>query len=129
MKHPVESFLVIGLAIFIGFVSHQSPELATILAGMWVFLAMIIAWLLFRLQTKYFKHVENTIYQHKRRKSFYAKIFAEAEVQASRTIHEGDMLTIYVGENGKPWARPIEEFNDGRFENVEDRPHAGKLGF
>lgn len=41
-----------------------------------------------------------------------------AEVQSSRPIKEGDVLTIYLDMYGKLWARPVEEFHDGRFEKA-----------
>lgn len=56
-------------------------------------------------------------WRHKERGSTYQR-FGGAEVQTSRPIKEGDVLTIYIDTAGKLWARPVEEFHDGRFEKL-----------
>lgn len=54
-------------------------------------------------------------HRHKARGTFYSLI-AEAELQCAVAPREGEMLTVYIGnEDGKWWARPADEFNDGRF--------------
>ena len=58
--------------------------------------------------------------RHKKRGSTYRVAFEEAEVQASEPIVEGARITVYVcDEGGKAWARPVGEFNDGRFEPID----------
>lgn len=70
---------------------------------------------------------------HIKRGSTYTVERQGAEVQTSRPIVEGDMITVYVGTDGKAWARLDEEFNDGRFEVIEapipDRPEIDKAEF
>ena len=58
-----------------------------------------------------------TIYKHKKRGTTYA-VIGVAEVQTANRIYEGDRLTVYRGQDGRLWARPEAEFNDGRFEAV-----------
>ncbi|MDB5971266.1 MAG: hypothetical protein JWQ90_3716 [Hydrocarboniphaga sp.] len=53
-------------------------------------------------------------HRHLKRGSVYAEL-GRGEVQSSREIVEGDQLVIYRAENGSLWARPPEEFDDGRF--------------
>jgi hypothetical protein len=57
-------------------------------------------------------------HRHVKRESMYSRVFASVEVQTSRPIVEGDMLTVYKSANGKVWARLDEEFGDGRFEDI-----------
>ena len=54
--------------------------------------------------------------RHKERGSFYDVVFEEASVQAKRPIMEGDVVAVYVGDDGRPWVRLVSEFNDGRFD-------------
>jgi hypothetical protein len=62
-------------------------------------------------------------HRHLRRGTLYS-IVGEAELQApsDRRIDEGDILTVYRGEDGKLWARHTEEFRDGRFERIDGEP-------
>lgn len=54
-------------------------------------------------------------HQHATRQTWYSRL-AEAELQTSRPVVEGEMLTVYIGiDDGKFWVRPQDEFDDGRF--------------
>jgi hypothetical protein len=57
-------------------------------------------------------------HRHRGRGSFYTMI-GVAEVQTSQPINEGEALVVYMGEDGKRWARPQAEFEDGRFEKLK----------
>lgn len=68
------------------------------------------------------KHViegTNTItHRHKKRGTYYT-VTGRVTLQTSKPIIDGEDLTIYrshIDDSG--WARPTEEFNDGRFEEV-----------
>lgn len=56
-------------------------------------------------------------WRHKKRGTIY-EVLGDAELQAEpgSGVEEGWMFTIYRGEDGKLWARPTNEFHDGRFE-------------
>jgi len=57
-------------------------------------------------------------YRHVKRGTVYT-VIGEAELQvAVCNPVEGDLLTIYRGDDGKLWARFRDEFLDGRFEPV-----------
>lgn len=60
-------------------------------------------------------------WKHKERGTTYERI-GGALVQNSGggRICEGDVLTVYRGEDGQLWARPSHEFHDGRFERVTE---------
>lgn len=56
-----------------------------------------------------------TQYMHNKTGNVYQKI-GTATLQTASPIEDYAMLVVYVSEhNGVLWARPIEEFNDGRF--------------
>ena len=55
-------------------------------------------------------------WRHKKRGTTYTEL-ARGEVQSSTTIVEGERLVAYMGDDGKVWFRPEEEF-DGRFERA-----------
>lgn len=57
-------------------------------------------------------------WRHKVRGSAYERL-GGAEVQTSHPIQEGEVVTVYRDRDGKLWARPINEFYDGRFEKIE----------
>lgn len=59
-------------------------------------------------------------FQHKKRGSYYIVVGA-ARLQFSTVMpQDGDMLTLYRGEDGVYSVRLPEEFNDGRFEPLKD---------
>lgn len=60
------------------------------------------------------------IYQHKARGTLY-EVLGDAELQMApgTPIEEGWKLVIYRGQDGKLWARPSDEFHDGRFVGVD----------
>lgn len=57
-------------------------------------------------------------HRHRRRRSTYA-VIGTASLQSSMPAVEGARLTIYRDRDGGLWARPVMEFNDGRFESLE----------
>ena len=66
------------------------------------------------------------MWTHHKRGTLYALV-GVAKVQAARPIVEGDMLTIYMGQDGFLHARLADEFDDGRFSFVPGprQPNAG----
>jgi hypothetical protein len=66
-------------------------------------------------------------FRHLKTRGLYARVLHGVEVQAASPINEGDKLTIYVGEGGRFWARPDDEFNDGRFKRAQPDPMTGKF--
>jgi hypothetical protein len=56
--------------------------------------------------------------RHRKRGSDYDVMLEAVEVQCAKPINEGDVVSVYVEPNGKGWARPKDEFNDGRFDTV-----------
>lgn len=65
-------------------------------------------------------------YRHKKRGGTYALI-GTAEIQASAPVNEGEPVAVYrCDADGRLWARPLDEFNDGRFESLPLPPKEGK---
>jgi len=64
--------------------------------------------------------LDEPTHRHRARGTLYRIDAVRVEVQTSRPIVEGDTLTVYVGEDGKKWARLDSEFNDGRFVDLEE---------
>jgi len=63
--------------------------------------------------------VEPRRFRHIKRGSTY-QLIGVADLQSSFDIHEGCLLAIYRCEaDGRLWARPAVEFNDGRFEEIQ----------
>lgn len=57
------------------------------------------------------------MWHHKKRGSNYI-VVDEARVQFSKPIKDGDMLTLYMGQDGTYSVRHPDEFLDGRFEKI-----------
>lgn len=57
-------------------------------------------------------------WRHKKRGSVYLEI-GTAQLQSAGPILEPTTLVIYCAEDGTLWARPVDEFMDGRFELLE----------
>lgn len=58
---------------------------------------------------------EGDVYRHTRRGGSYI-VIGHARLQTARSVGDDDALVIYKGEGGELWARPVQEFCDGRFE-------------
>ncbi|MNL70238.1 hypothetical protein D3C87_1952050 [compost metagenome] len=85
----------------VGFSISLAPGSAP---SLWAFVASLLP------QTR---HV-----RHRKRGSDYDVMNEAVSVQCAEPIKEGDVLCVYVEEDGKGWARPSGEFNDGRFETL-----------
>lgn len=58
-------------------------------------------------------------HKHKKRGTYYT-VIGRATLQSANSITEGHDLTIYRAQSDNTlWARPTDEFNDGRFEVIE----------
>ncbi len=58
--------------------------------------------------------------RHKKRGSTY-RVIGRGELQSSSPTEEGAMLVAYRCEaDGRLWIRPANEFDDGRFETLDD---------
>lgn len=55
--------------------------------------------------------------RHKKRGTEY-DVIARGELQTSRELVDGDELFAYRGDDGRWWFRHIDEFEDGRFEEL-----------
>lgn len=58
---------------------------------------------------------------HKKRGTVYG-VYATAMLQTENPIGDDTQLAIYIGNDGRVWARPIDEFMDGRFDVVDSVP-------
>ncbi|MDE2106736.1 MAG: hypothetical protein KGL39_56500, partial [Patescibacteria group bacterium] len=56
-------------------------------------------------------------FRHKKHGGVYT-ILGIAELQMATDLVDGAMLAIYVGSDGKWWARQEDEFHDGRFDEL-----------
>lgn len=59
-------------------------------------------------------------HRHLKRKTLYC-VIGIASLQTSKPIEEGSILTIYRDADGRLWARPHGEFNDGRFAALTEK--------
>lgn len=78
---------------------------------------------LFELDDGQFTH------RHVKRGSLY-NLIGEGKLQmneADGNLSDNYPMTLYQGADGQLWARPTDEFNDGRFERLE-RDEANKPG-
>ncbi|MCV9963808.1 hypothetical protein OIU34_18180 [Pararhizobium sp. BT-229] len=85
----------------VGFSISLDPDAAP---SLWAFVASLLP------QTRRVRH--------RKRGSDYDIMNEAVSVQCAEPIKEGDVLCVYVEEDGKGWARPRGEFNDGRFETL-----------
>lgn len=60
-------------------------------------------------------------HRHNKRGSTY-RVVGTASLQAGAPVEEPTELVIYQGEDGRLWARPEDEFNDGRFTALSAAP-------
>lgn len=57
-------------------------------------------------------------WRHVKRGSHY-EVVGTAELQSSGgPVKEGRSLVVYLSQDGKLYARPLDEFLDGRFESI-----------
>lgn len=60
-------------------------------------------------------------WRHKKRGTVYEEI-GRAELQMSQDmLVDGSSMVVYRGDDGKLWVRWEEEFEDGRFEECDNR--------
>lgn len=58
-------------------------------------------------------------YRHRKRGTTY-RTLTLASLQTAAPVPEGTLLVVYESADGKVWARPKDEFFDGRFEKLEE---------
>jgi hypothetical protein len=59
-------------------------------------------------------------FRHKKRGTLYTAVGIVHLQSTGGPVEEGTPLMIYMGMDGKLWARPKDEFFDGRFEAVDE---------
>jgi hypothetical protein len=62
--------------------------------------------------------MKDKVFKHKKRGTLYT-VISLAELQMSANLNDGSEMVVYQGEDGKIWVRGLEEFLDGRFEEME----------
>jgi hypothetical protein len=60
----------------------------------------------------------NETYRHLRRGSLYT-VVGRATLQTDRPLTDDQELIVYKGVDGYLWARPSDEFCDGRFQRAD----------
>lgn len=61
-------------------------------------------------------------WKHVKRGTTY-DVIGDAELQSGRALEEGVILCVYLcRETGRLWARPSDEFHDGRFKPIPAAP-------
>ncbi|GLK74581.1 DUF1653 domain-containing protein [Ancylobacter dichloromethanicus] len=67
-----------------------------------------------------FQAAKGTVFRHRKRGSTYT-VVASATLQTNSPISDDASVVIYQSEDGKLWVRPVDEFFDGRFEELSPK--------
>jgi len=62
---------------------------------------------------------KNIRWRHKKRGTTYSIVTGAIAQCATGPIVDGDIVTVYVGDDGRAFVRKTTEFLDGRFEEIE----------
>jgi len=62
--------------------------------------------------------ITSRIVRHLKRMPMYWVVTDSATVQTRTPLVDGDLVYVYIGEDGQFYVRSQLEMNDGRFENV-----------